>query len=122
MFLQVKLPQLRQTCAAGCSGALSLRSSKYADQPELKLFAVLLMQMKRSILGFELGRPVRQSMEDVTVGEPKVSDGIYGEDISSQGFDQNISSVPIGHSNLDQHICQQRVALFDIMATCGYLL
>ena len=57
--------------------------------------------MNRSILGFELGRPIRQSMEDVTVGEPNTS---------------------VACSSLDKHIRQQRVALFNIMATCGYLL
>lgn len=57
--------------------------------------------MNRSILGFELGRPIRQSMEDVTVEEPNTS---------------------VACSSLDKHIRQQRVALFNIMATCGYLL
>ena len=61
-------------------------------------------------------------MEDVTVGEPKVSDVMYGKETSSHHFDQNTSPVLLGDSDLDQHIRQQRVALFNIMATCGYLL
>ena len=72
-----------------------------------------------SILGFELGRPVRQSMEDVTVGEPKVLESNYGQGDLSQHSEESTSA---GYSNLDQHIRQQRVALFNIMATCGYLL
>ncbi len=74
--------------------------------------------MNCSILGFELGRPIRQSMEDVTVGEPKVLVSSYGQGESSQSSDNNYA----GRSDLNQHIRQQRVALFNIMATCGYLL
>jgi len=47
---------------------------------------------------------------------------MYGKETSSHHFDQNTSPVLLGDSDLDQHIRQQRVALFNIMATCGYLL
>lgn len=102
MFLREKFLQLRPICAAGCFGVLLPRSSKSADPCSMVREILSLIKVNYSILGFELGRPIRQSMEDVTVGEPK--------------------ALGTRSLNLDQHIRQQRVALFNIMAACGYLL
>jgi hypothetical protein len=110
MFLIAKSQQLKLPCAVIYFGVLLLRSSK--NQPFGKKPGPSLTAAKCSILGFELGRPVRQSMEDVTVGEPKVMN-------APQDFDQNILRTCL---IIDQNVRQQRVALFDIMATCGYLL
>lgn len=57
-------------------------------------------------------------MEDVTVGEPNVLVSSHGQGESSQSSD----SISAGRSDLHQHIRQQRIALFNIMVTCGYLL
>lgn len=72
-------------------------------------------------LGFQLGRPVRIDMDDVTVRKPDGPSLHEGTTLGNTLI-QNASSLQVEASNVAEHVRQQRVALCDIMAPCGYIL
>jgi hypothetical protein len=74
-----------------------------------------------SALGFQLGRPVRISMEDVTVSKPGTTSQ-RGYIIRQGGLDEGASTTSLRGYDLAEYVRQQRVALHDIMASCGYIL
>ncbi|PSK37268.1 hypothetical protein B9Z65_2010 [Elsinoe australis] len=69
-------------------------------------------------LGFQLGRPVRISLEDVTVAKPGSS---YHQSYTG-GQDESSPTGDMPGQQLSDFVRQQRVILSDIMAPCGYIL
>ncbi|KAF4551905.1 Fungal specific transcription factor domain-containing protein 29 [Elsinoe fawcettii] len=71
-------------------------------------------------LGFQLGRPTRISMEDVTVAQP----GWQGKPADAASLVEGTDARAGVMTTLDvgEFVQQQRVMLCEIMASCGYIL